>query len=126
MSTLRCNVESLFPSPNNMIDILSSITHAVGDLLNVVYLRVTEPLTQYSLETCIKQSDKIQKQLLVGFSSFGKSDFNSRLNLRSMLGLSTEFEEDARGIEQLCGSISWMTNDKVDVTMMLRTLRDNE
>lgn len=125
MSTFGCNVDNLLPASDNIIKNLSSITHSFSNLLDAVYSKMTQPFAQYSLETYVKQSEAIQRQLLSS-APFGKSDFNSRLNLRLMLGLSPEFKEDTKAIEQLCGSISWITKDKVDVVSMLRTMRDNE
>ena len=125
MSTFGCNVECLLPSSNTIIDILSSITKSFSNMLNELYSKITKPIAKYSWDAFVKQGIEFQKQVL-SFTPFDERDFNARLSLRSMLGLSPAFREDTEAIEQLSGSISWITREKIDVTNMLRKMRDNE
>ena len=125
MSTFGCNIENLLPSSDTIIDLLSSITRSFSNMLNELFSRITNPFANYSLDSFVEQGVKFQRQLLT-FTPFGGSDFNARLSLRSMLGLSPAFKEDANAIEHLSGSISWITREKIDVTSMLRKMRDNE
>jgi len=46
-------------------------------------------------------------------------DKQSRMNLRSLVRLSPKYEEDSEAIKDLAGSISWITNKKVDITKIM-------
>jgi len=52
-------------------------------------------------------------------------EYYSRVNLRLLLGLSPKYKEDPEAIKALSGSISWITNKKIDVTEIIRNMRDH-
>jgi hypothetical protein len=101
---------------------MANFGQLIGNLLNDVYGKITKPLEQFSIGSMFIQTEEIQRQVLGG--SFGTETFNSRLNLRAILGLSASFEDNPKAIEQLSGSVKRATNRKTNVTRLIRNMRD--
>ncbi|MGA3059800.1 MAG: hypothetical protein ABSD92_05460 [Candidatus Bathyarchaeia archaeon] len=122
MSSLNCKLDSLVPQPSSFLQIMANFGQLIGNLLNDVYGKITKPLEQFSIGSMFIQTEEIQRQVLGG--SFGTETFNSRLNLRAILGLSASFEDNPKAIEQLSGSVKRATNRKTNVTRLIRNMRD--
>jgi len=122
LSSLNCKLDSLVPQPSSFLQIMANFGQLIGNLLNDVYGKITKPLEQFSIGSMFIQTEEIQRQVLGG--SFGTETFNSRLNLRAILGLSASFEDNPKAIEQLSGSVKRATNRKTNVTRLIRNMRD--
>lgn len=123
MSTLNCKLDSLVPAPSSFLETMVNFSRLIGDLINAVYAKITKPLGQFSLGSIVTQTEEIQRCVLNSLS-FGTVTFNSRLSLRTLLGLSTSFEDNPKAIEQLSGSIKRGTKRKTNVTRLIRNMRD--
>lgn len=102
--------------------ILSNLTNAVTKLIN----KVAKLFTSFEppqIPEYIEKSRNIQRQML-GILLPHQEDY-SRLNLRLALGLPPVFEEDPEAIRSLEGAISNITKEKIDVTEIIRNIRDN-
>ena len=123
MSSLGCNLDSLFPSANNFLESMESLGKMIGELLNDIYGKVTTSFGQFSLESLSAQTRQIQRQIL-NILPLGNGTFNSRFSIRSMLGLSNVFDDDPKAIEKLSGSVKRVAKRKTNVTRLIRYMRD--
>ena len=112
-----------FPAVDAPITILSNFTNAVADLISKVSMLFTSFETS-QIQEYVEKSQDIQRQVL-GIFLPHQEDYYSRLSLRLALDLPPVFEEDPEAIKSLEGAISNITKEKIDVTEIIRNMRDN-
>ena len=103
--------------------ILSNLTSAVTKLINKVAKLFTS-FEMPQISEYVEKSQNIQRQMLDILLPH-QGDYYSRLDLRLALGLSPVFEENPEAIRSLEGAISNITKEKIDVTEIIRNMRDN-
>ena len=112
-----------FPIADAPITILSNFANAVAKLISKVSTLFTSFET-FQMQEYVKKSQDIQRQVL-GIFLPQQEEYYSRLSLRLALGLPPVFEEDPEAIRSLEGVISNITKEKIDVTGIIRNMRDN-
>lgn len=82
------------------------------------------PSETHHIPQYIEIGQNLQKRMLDVLVPIPE-DHHSRLNLRLALGLAPVFKEDPDAIRSLDGAISNITKEKINVTEIIRNMRDN-
>jgi len=117
------NISSVFKTLK-LKDTIDSILDKNLDFLKELYKSLEESIVPF------KSAEKILMTSLEQYTTKGISpemlDYLSRMNLRSLVGLppvpiSTKNKDAIRELE---GSISWLTEEEIDVTEFIRKMRE--
>lgn len=123
------NLLSVFETLN-LKDIVNSILDKNVDFMKGFYKRLEENSAR-----SIIPSETTKKVLITSLEQYTPKkltpemlDYLSRMTLRSLVGLPTVpvATRDKEAIKELEGSISWVTEEEIDVTEFIRKMRELE
>jgi len=123
MAIINCNISNTFPKPLVQFENFPNLAKQFLESINSVFEKLVTTLDQFKLTTVIQSTLRLQKQML-GFLPKEKEDYYSRLYLRSLCGLPPMPIRVNDNIQELKGAISGIVGKKINVTDMIRDLRD--